>query len=275
MDNDNSSDSTDRTLHDLEATAEVNEKRPASATPTAGPVLEKRRSKFAPETTGGPLIGRRRTAKDLEAGSALSKQVSQREREQAESDEARQFGTKERDNKDPFLVAWDGEDDPLDPLNWNENYRWFLTFVSGLLILNASFASSATAGIAEECAILDAEAVLNLSWQPDGALPLREGGRYPHDLPLHRRLLYRWVLAALSCHKLILPEAPSSGDPSANASAAGRCCWCPSRPISSSRLDALSLQIPPPSSSSASLAAPSLLRRSRYLEVLSVTCRAS
>ncbi|KAG8856690.1 hypothetical protein FRB91_000395 [Serendipita sp. 411] len=51
-----------------------------------------------------------------------------------------------QEEKDIFLVTFD-RDDPLDPKNWGRVYRWYLTFASSLLVLNASFASSAPSGM--------------------------------------------------------------------------------------------------------------------------------
>ncbi|EMD35874.1 hypothetical protein CERSUDRAFT_52884 [Gelatoporia subvermispora B] len=39
-------------------------------------------------------------------------------------------------------------DDPNNPQNWSRWYRWYLTMLAGLLVLNATFASSAPSGIA-------------------------------------------------------------------------------------------------------------------------------
>ncbi|PVG00830.1 putative mfs-multidrug-resistance transporter [Serendipita vermifera] len=50
------------------------------------------------------------------------------------------------EEKDPYLVTFD-ENDPLDPKSWSTSYRWYLTFASSLLVLNASFASSAPSGL--------------------------------------------------------------------------------------------------------------------------------
>ncbi|TFY78879.1 hypothetical protein EWM64_g5132 [Hericium alpestre] len=47
--------------------------------------------------------------------------------------------------KDPFLVGFE-KDDPLNPMNWSTWFRWYLTGAGGLLILNATFASSAPSG---------------------------------------------------------------------------------------------------------------------------------
>lgn len=48
---------------------------------------------------------------------------------------------------DPFLVDWKGSNDPEHPLNWSAKSRWFITTLSGILILNATFGSSAPSGI--------------------------------------------------------------------------------------------------------------------------------
>ncbi|KAA1468270.1 MFS general substrate transporter [Dentipellis sp. KUC8613] len=46
------------------------------------------------------------------------------------------------DSKDPFLVQFD-PNDPLDPKNWSVLFRWYMTAAGGILVLNATFASSA------------------------------------------------------------------------------------------------------------------------------------
>ncbi|KAG9051619.1 hypothetical protein FS837_000006 [Tulasnella sp. UAMH 9824] len=50
----------------------------------------------------------------------------------------------------PYLVQWDGPDDPENPKNWSRFYRWCLTMAAGLLTLNPSFASSAPAGVLDQ-----------------------------------------------------------------------------------------------------------------------------
>ncbi|KAF7436660.1 hypothetical protein PC9H_003493 [Pleurotus ostreatus] len=47
---------------------------------------------------------------------------------------------------DPFLVQFD-EGEAANPFNWSRLKRWYLTLASGLLVLNATFASSAPSGI--------------------------------------------------------------------------------------------------------------------------------
>lgn len=43
--------------------------------------------------------------------------------------------------KDPFLVDFD-EGDKMNPLNWSMAKRWYLTFLGGMLVLNACVLAS-------------------------------------------------------------------------------------------------------------------------------------
>lgn len=56
----------------------------------------------------------------------------------------------EKVEQSPYLVRWDGPDDPENPKNWSRLYRWLLTMASSLLVLNASFASSAPTGVLDQ-----------------------------------------------------------------------------------------------------------------------------
>ncbi|KAH7317498.1 MFS general substrate transporter [Rhizoctonia solani] len=47
----------------------------------------------------------------------------------------------------PFLVQFDGPDDPANPKNWSRSFRWYITALGGVAVLNATFASSAPSGI--------------------------------------------------------------------------------------------------------------------------------
>jgi multidrug resistance protein len=47
---------------------------------------------------------------------------------------------------DPYLVRFD-ENDPANPKNWSSAQRWYITMTGGLLVLNATFASSAPSGM--------------------------------------------------------------------------------------------------------------------------------
>ncbi|KAI5990857.1 MFS general substrate transporter [Pisolithus orientalis] len=49
---------------------------------------------------------------------------------------------KKESSVDPFLIRF-YENDPDNPKNWSSARRWYLTMFSGLLVLNATFASSA------------------------------------------------------------------------------------------------------------------------------------
>lgn len=55
--------------------------------------------------------------------------------------EKQQGKDKQEEQKDAFLVTLEGRQH-LNPHTWNENYRWFLTALAGLFVLNATFASS-------------------------------------------------------------------------------------------------------------------------------------
>ncbi|CCO32469.1 putative MFS-type transporter C409,08 [Rhizoctonia solani AG-1 IB] len=48
---------------------------------------------------------------------------------------------------DSFLVQWDGPNDPANPKNWSRPFRWYITALGGVAVLNATFASSAPSGI--------------------------------------------------------------------------------------------------------------------------------
>ncbi|KAJ7038322.1 major facilitator superfamily domain-containing protein [Mycena alexandri] len=54
----------------------------------------------------------------------------------------------EKDERDPYLIDSFEDGDPSNPKNWSRGRRWYLTAFSGLLVLNATFASAAPSGIA-------------------------------------------------------------------------------------------------------------------------------
>ncbi|KAG8904587.1 hypothetical protein FRB99_001505 [Tulasnella sp. 403] len=56
----------------------------------------------------------------------------------------------EKTEHSAYLVKWDGPDDPENPKNWSMAYRWYITAIAGLLVLNATFASSAPSGVVEQ-----------------------------------------------------------------------------------------------------------------------------
>ncbi|KAJ4485995.1 MFS general substrate transporter [Lentinula aciculospora] len=60
-------------------------------------------------------------------------------------------GTKEQEKSvedEKYLISFD-IDDPKNPQNWSKARRWYLTILGGLLVLNATFSSSAPSGVAE------------------------------------------------------------------------------------------------------------------------------
>jgi protein-S-isoprenylcysteine O-methyltransferase Ste14 len=52
----------------------------------------------------------------------------------------------EKDHHDDFEIIL-ADNPKMDPHNWNTSYRWFLTAFVGLLVLNATFASSAPSNL--------------------------------------------------------------------------------------------------------------------------------
>ncbi|KAJ7487470.1 MFS general substrate transporter [Mycena galericulata] len=54
----------------------------------------------------------------------------------------------EKAELDPYLIDSFEEGDPANPKNWSKAKRWYLTALSGMLVLNATFASAAPSGIA-------------------------------------------------------------------------------------------------------------------------------
>ncbi|CAK5264536.1 unnamed protein product [Mycena citricolor] len=54
-----------------------------------------------------------------------------------------QPGSDEKPDYDPYLIDSFEEGDPANPQNWSKLQRWYLTVFSGLLVLNATFASAA------------------------------------------------------------------------------------------------------------------------------------
>ncbi|KAG6851213.1 hypothetical protein H0H93_015223 [Arthromyces matolae] len=71
-----------------------------------------------------------------------------------------------QDSVDIYQVAFEPSD-PSNPQNWSRPKRWYLTMASGLLVLNATFASSSPSGIAQPLAkdfkMSDIETVLMIS----------------------------------------------------------------------------------------------------------------
>ncbi|KAK8854610.1 hypothetical protein IAR55_003349 [Kwoniella newhampshirensis] len=65
-----------------------------------------------------------------------------------EEEEAREEEIEEK-GPDPWAVKFEpGE--KTNPKNWGVGYRWFLTGIAGLLVLNSTFSSSAPSGIVED-----------------------------------------------------------------------------------------------------------------------------
>ncbi|KAG8938323.1 hypothetical protein FRC04_009078 [Tulasnella sp. 424] len=56
----------------------------------------------------------------------------------------------EKTEHSPFLVKWDGPDDPENPKNWSVAYRWYITGIADLLVFNGTFAASAPSGVLDQ-----------------------------------------------------------------------------------------------------------------------------
>ena len=56
----------------------------------------------------------------------------------------------EKEEEDPFLIDKFDDGDPRNPKNWNSAYRWMLTTIAGLLVLNSTFSSSSPSGISQD-----------------------------------------------------------------------------------------------------------------------------
>ncbi|VDC04808.1 unnamed protein product [Peniophora sp. CBMAI 1063] len=53
------------------------------------------------------------------------------------------------EKSDPYLVQFD-ENDPMDPKTWGRRKRWYMTTLAGILVLNATFASTAPSNIVDQ-----------------------------------------------------------------------------------------------------------------------------
>jgi hypothetical protein len=96
---------------------------------------------------------------------------------------------------DGFLVAFDGPNDPENPLNWSKAYRWYLTFMASFLVLNATFASSAPSGL-----VLEMMAYFQISREIGALLISLFVGGYcvyvPRRLPIHDSVIDIYILVA-------------------------------------------------------------------------------
>ncbi|KAK9458829.1 major facilitator superfamily domain-containing protein [Lipomyces oligophaga] len=57
-------------------------------------------------------------------------------------------GMSRQETRDPYIVGWDGDDDPENPFNWPSWKKWTITILVALVTFNVAFGSSAfTAGM--------------------------------------------------------------------------------------------------------------------------------
>ncbi|GAA95382.1 uncharacterized protein L969DRAFT_84849 [Mixia osmundae IAM 14324] len=123
--------------------------RPLSTAPRRGSAIpEHHEGEQAGEKTQPPSSSDDETAAgdDLEANKDHERRL-QLEKEGMEPEEA-EARVKQEDalQDDPHLVTFIGREH-MDPHTWNTKYRWFLTAFAGILVLNATFASSAPSNL--------------------------------------------------------------------------------------------------------------------------------
>jgi hypothetical protein len=74
---------------------------------------------------------------------------------------------KEKTQKDPDIVDWEGDNDQENPRNWSNGYKSWVTFQLGMLALCASLGSSITSpaqdAIAEYVGVSSEVVVLSVS----------------------------------------------------------------------------------------------------------------
>lgn len=104
-------------------------------------------------TLGGEAADRDVEAGDIDGepvvGEPIYRQKEYKDKDKADKDALRagkeepKSKEQKRDEKeeDPFLVTLKGRE-KLNPHTWNQTYRWFLTGLAGLFVLNATFGTS-------------------------------------------------------------------------------------------------------------------------------------
>lgn len=97
------------------------------------------------DTVTGPLKARNAVFTRYESRKAeKAKELKEKEKnkEGGDNQAPQQDQQQQQEEKDPFLITLEGREH-LNPHTWNRKYRWFLTGLAGLFVLNATFASSA------------------------------------------------------------------------------------------------------------------------------------
>ncbi|TFK56979.1 MFS general substrate transporter [Heliocybe sulcata] len=119
----------------------------------------------------------------------------------------------EKGGFDPFLARFD-ENDPMDPKNWPLWRKWYITVAGGLLLLNATFASSAPSGVApqliEEFGMSREVATLAISLFVAGYCvgPLLWG---PMSEQVGRRPVFLVAFLCYTCFQVGCALAPNTG----------------------------------------------------------------
>ncbi|GAA6025071.1 hypothetical protein JCM11491_006062 [Sporobolomyces phaffii] len=106
------------------------------------------------ESIPAPEAGRQtRSASESSQDETLAERATSRDNQEKSLDKAEKGSEKEnaprgdkKDENDPFLVTLEGREH-LNPHSWPVWYRWWLTGLAGLLVLNATFASSAPSNL--------------------------------------------------------------------------------------------------------------------------------
>ncbi|KAE9987066.1 hypothetical protein EG328_003848 [Venturia inaequalis] len=80
-----------------------------------------------PESTGSDIEREPNQEKDLESVAGIDKESEKEADEKAEND--------------PNIVDWDGEDDPMNPLNWTPKKKWIIVGLLSLMTLVTPLAS--------------------------------------------------------------------------------------------------------------------------------------
>ena len=77
--------------------------------------------------------------KDVEKADSDDESGNNDEREEMERENPEHLNVEE---KDPNLISWNGPDDPENPMNWPQGWKWFYTVVLGMMTFCITFASS-------------------------------------------------------------------------------------------------------------------------------------
>lgn len=120
--------------------------------------------------------------------------------EKQEQSQQKKSENDEDEEHDPDVVDWDGDDDPLNPMNWSPVRKWGIAVTMGLMTFVVTFASSVFSsatevtamefGVSSEVMILAVSLfVLGFAFGPIVWGPLSELVRFPDLLYLVQMLI--------------------------------------------------------------------------------------